>query len=170
MTTWWRSSICLSAALVAASCASASASAKASPCDKAAATAALQQATTALNGRDARLLARTFERLPAGLKRTGPAAAALHILRAKGDFGIITELNFQPGKTTAKALAVDLARVAALGRWKLDDVELGTRRPGVVGISGDFLVVRKHSTLHYYGEGGFDCRTGRIFAFAPLRQ
>jgi hypothetical protein len=170
MTTWWRSAICASAALVAALAACASAVAKAPACDKASATTALRQAATALNARDARLLARTFERLPAGIARTGPASAALHIARAKGDFGTITELNFQPGKTTAKALAVDLARIAALGRWKLDDVELGVRRPGVVGISGDFLVVRTHSTLHYYGEGGFDCRTQRIFAFAPLRQ
>ena len=161
MTTWRRSAICTSAALVAA---------KAPPCDKAAVTAALRQTATALNGRDARLLARTFERLPARIARSTPASAALHIARAKGNFGTVPELNFQPGATTAKALAIDLARIAALGHWKLDDVELGVRKPGAIGISGEFLVVRRHSTLRYYGEGGYDCRTGRIFALAPLRQ
>jgi len=170
MTTWWRSASCLLAASAACGSWCAAAVAKAPACDAAAVTTALRQTVLALNGRNAPLLARTYERLPTRIGPSTPITTALRIARAGHGFATVPELSFQPGKTTARRLAIDLARVAALGRWKLDDVELGARKPGAVGIGAYFVVARRHSTLRYYGEGGFDCRTGRIFAFAPLRQ
>jgi hypothetical protein len=32
------------------------------------------------------------------------------------------------------------------------------------------ILRRSESTLRYSGKGGFDCKTGRIFILAPLRQ
>jgi hypothetical protein len=169
MTRRWRSAICAAAALVAPAAACATAAAKA-PCDQAAAAAAVQKAADAINASSLKLLTHAFEPWPKRVGRPLARTPALHIARAAGNFATVTELNYRPGATTAQHLTVDLGRVSALGHWKVDYVDLGNRKLATLGIGVEFAVVRPHSTLHYYGEGGFDCQTGRIFTLAPLRQ
>ena len=158
-----------SAALVAPATACATAAAQA-PCDPAAATAAVQKAADAINAHSVKLLTHAFEPWPKRVGRPLASTPALHIARSARNFATVTELNYRPGSTTARHLAVDLGRVSALGHWNIDHVVLGNRRSATLGIGVEFAVVRAHSTLRYYGEGGLDCLTGRIFTLAPLRQ
>ena len=141
-------------------------------CDVAAVKQALTRTATAINTPKPALLAAAYERFPTAPGAVAQSPYSLRIARPVGtpkQNKQVTELVYAPGATNAR-LRRALGHVSQLGRWRVgDDIDVGEGRR-LVGIKAEFLVSRGGSTLRYSGKGGFDCKTGRIFILAPLRQ
>jgi hypothetical protein len=171
MTVRWRCA--LGAALAVVVPAVVCGSAPAAPtCDVATVKRALVRTATAINTQKPQLLAATYERFPTAPGAVAQAPYSLRIARPIGkpkQNRQVIELVYAPGAASAKFLRA-LSRLSQLGHWRVgDDIDVGHGRR-LVGITAEFLVSRDGSTLRYYGKGGFDCKTGRIFILAPLRQ
>jgi hypothetical protein len=144
----------------------------ASACDVATVKRALTRTATAINQQKPELLAATYERFPTAPGAVAQSPYSLRIARPIGkpkQNRQVTELIYAPGAASAKLLRA-LSRVSQLGHWRVgNDIDVGQGRR-LVGMTAEFLVSRDGSTLRYYGKGGFDCKTSRIFILAPLRQ
>ena len=171
MSVRWRCamSTALAAAGLGALCSGVSA---APACDAAAVRRALVRTAAAINTRQPQLLAQTYEAFPTAPGAVARSPYSLRIARPVGkpkQGKQVTELVYAPGAKSAAFLRA-LGRVSELGHWRVGDkVAVGHGRR-LVGITAEFLVAREGSTLRYAGKGGFDCKTGRIFILAPLRQ
>ena len=171
MSVRWRCAVSTSLAAVGlgALCASAPA---AQPCDAAAVRRALARTATAINRQRPELLATAYERFPTTPGAVAQSPYSLRIARPVGTVRAnrqLTELVYAPGAHGAKLVRA-LGQVSQLGHWSVGDkVTVGSGRR-LVGITAEFFVARDGSRLRYYGKGGFDCKTGRIFILAPLRQ
>ena len=167
----WRCAISTSLAAVGlgALCTSASA---APACDAAAVKRALARTATAINTQRPQLLAQTYELFPTAPGAVAQSPYSLRIARPAGkpkQNKQVTELVYAPGAKSAAFLRA-LGRVSQLGHWSVGEkITVGHGRR-LVGITAEFFVARDGSTLRYYGKGGFDCKTQRIFILAPLRQ
>jgi hypothetical protein len=167
----WRCAISMSLAAVGlgALCSSASA---APACDSAAVKRALARTATAINTQRPQLLAQTYEPFPTAPGAVARSPYSLRISRPVGkpkQNRQVAELTYAPGAKSATFLRA-LGRVSQLGHWSVGDkISVGHGRR-LVGITAEFFVARDGAALRYYGKGGFDCKTGRIFILAPLRQ
>ncbi len=172
MSVRWRCAISASLAAVGLGALSTGASAAALACDSAAVKRALARTATAINAQRPQLLAQTYEPFPTAPGAVTRSPYSLRIARPVGkpkQNRQVAELVYAPGATGASFLRA-LGRVSRLGHWSVGDrVTVGHGRR-LVGITAEFFVRRDGSTLRYYGKGGFDCKTGRIFILAPSRQ
>ena len=171
MSVRWRCAIstALAGAGLGALCSSVSA---APACDAAAVKRALARTAAAINRQQPQLLAQTYEAFPTAPGAVARSPYSLRIARPVGkpkQGKQVTELIYAPGAESATFLRA-LGRVSQLGHWSVGDRITVGRGRRLVGITAEFFVARGSSTLRYYGKGGFDCKTGRIFILAPLRQ